>query len=126
MPAHRNPNRKNPPRVKSALHRGDYHVTSRRITAAARANPHQRCWRCGRTLTQHPRHKSGAPPVWHAGHTGRGREMLPEGSTCNVNHGAWLGGQRMKAKATRDRTTRARRPAPPSVRRNTERTTIAW
>lgn len=71
---------------KPAKYRGDYHVRSRRITAAARANPDTPCWRCGRTLDQHPPHKSGANPRWHAGHvTPDGRDLRPEASTCNID-----------------------------------------
>ena len=53
---------------KGAHHRGTYHVDSRRVRAAANANPGTTCWRCGRTLAEHPPHRNGAPAHWTAGH----------------------------------------------------------
>jgi len=79
----------------------------RLVRDAANADPNTRCWRCGRRLTDHPPHKTGAAPTWHAGHTIDGQlgrpwlkvtEPPPEGpwlaaeaSTCNVTAGARAG-----------------------------------
>jgi hypothetical protein len=85
------------PKVKALHHRGDYHVRSRRLTAAARADTSTRCWRCGLTLDQHRPHRNGKPARWTAGHVNDGQVgglLLPEASTCNYSAGAELGNQR--------------------------------
>lgn len=82
---------------KGAHHRGTYHVDSRRVRAAANANPGTTCWRCGRTLAEHPPHRNGAPAHWTAGHIIDGdptSPLAPEVSTCNYTAGAVTGNQR--------------------------------
>lgn len=72
---------------KGAHHRGDYHRRSRAVTAAARANPSTRCWRCGRTLQQHGLNTRGNPDWWTAGHMRDAdptSPLLPEANSCNV------------------------------------------
>jgi hypothetical protein len=86
-------------KVKAPHHRGDHQVRARRVVDTAKRDPSTLCWRCHRTLAAHPRHKTGRPAFWTAGHTGRTpRELAPEASTCNFDHGAHLGAQRLKAK----------------------------
>lgn len=78
-------------RTKGPHHRGTYHRRSLAIVTAARSNPATRCWRCGRTLTEHPPHHNGRPPFWTAGHIIDGQvngELRPEASTCNYSAGA--------------------------------------
>ena len=80
-------------RMKAPHHAGTYHVQSRKVRAAANANPDTRCWRCRRTLTEHPWTKTGKLPKWTAGHvedadgnlTG---ELAPEADVCNFTEGA--------------------------------------
>ena len=77
--------------MKPAHYRGSYHVRARNIRAAANANPNTRCWRCGRTLAQHPPHHNGNPAKWTAGHLRDGdptSPLAPEASTCNYSAGA--------------------------------------
>jgi hypothetical protein len=79
--------------MKAPHHRGRYHVLSRRVTAAAYANPLTPCWRCGRTLDQHPPTKTGRPPRWSAGHLVDGQvngPLLPEVLSCNARAGGKL------------------------------------
>lgn len=86
-----------PAKVKPAHYRGSYHVTSRRVRQAAQADPLTRCWRCGRTLAEHPPHRNGAPARWMAGHIVDGLiggPLAPEASTCNLSAGATAGNQR--------------------------------
>jgi hypothetical protein len=92
--------------AKPAHRTGGYHVAARRVRDAANANPATRCWRCGRTLAQHPNHRNGKPPKWTAGHVVDGEvagRLLPEASTCNYQAGARLGNRRMR-KARSKRT----------------------
>jgi hypothetical protein len=96
------------PKPKPAHHRGTYHATAAKVRAAANADPFTRCWRCGRTLRQHPRHKTGRLPYWTAGHLIDSQvdgPLLPEASTCNSGAGASLGGRRLAAKTRRRNTT---------------------
>lgn len=82
---------------KPAHYLGTYHVRSRRVREAAYADPTTRCWRCGRTLTQHEPHANGKPARWTAGHLRDGdptSPLLPEASTCNGKAGGRLGGLR--------------------------------
>jgi hypothetical protein len=82
---------------KAAHHRGTHQARARAITTAANANPHTRCWRCGRTLEAHPPHRNGRPAYWTAGHTTDGQtngQLLPEASTCNYSAGATAGNRR--------------------------------
>lgn len=84
-------------------YRGDYDARARRLTRAAAADPFTRCWRCGRTLQDHPPHKTGRPARWTAGHVLDGNPaspLLPEASTCNYTAGAELG-QRKALGSTR-------------------------
>lgn len=73
--------------AKKPWHKGAYDTQSRKLVAAARANPETRCWRCGRTLAEHRPHRTGRPATWHAGHlidSMVGSPLLPEASTCNT------------------------------------------
>lgn len=82
---------------KAPHHRGTYHVTAAKVRANANANPDTKCWRCGRTLAQHPPHKNGKPAKWTAGHRVDGQvggPLAPEASTCNYSAGATTGNQR--------------------------------
>lgn len=57
------------------------------MNAASAADPSTRCWRCGRTLSEHPNHDTGAPPRWTTGHINPGEvngPVAPEVSTCNL------------------------------------------
>jgi hypothetical protein len=87
---------------KAAHHRGSYHVTSRRMNAAANADPNATCWRDGLTLAQHP-----PGTHWTCGHVDNpalyaqhpstharmidGRLCAPEVSRCNYSNGATTG-----------------------------------
>lgn len=51
---------------------GTYQVDARNVKHAATANPLTLCWRCHRTLDQHPPHHNGNPAYWTAGHTQHG------------------------------------------------------
>jgi hypothetical protein len=75
-------------------HSGSYSRRAAAVRAYANANPDTRCWRCGRTLQQHPPHRNGRPPTWHAGHVIDGQIgglLKPEASTCNKSAGASYG-----------------------------------
>jgi hypothetical protein len=79
--------------VKPSHYRGRYHVQARKLRAQAAANPNTVCWRCGRTLQEHPRHRNGRPPYWTAGHLVDGMRdgaLLPEVSVCNYAAGGRL------------------------------------
>jgi len=72
---------------------GDYKRRAKAICDAARANPWTKCWRCGRTLDEHPAHKNGKRPWWTAGHVVDGSALsplLPEASVCNFSAGGVL------------------------------------
>ena len=56
-----------------AHRRGSYQRDARRLTRLAYADPTTRCWRCGRTLVEHPPHKTGRAPTWQAGHVNDGQ-----------------------------------------------------
>lgn len=76
--------------AKGLHHAGHYHRTAMRVRALAYANPQTRCWRCGRTLAEHPSHKTGKPVKWTAGHVRDGdptSPLMPEASTCNYTAG---------------------------------------
>ena len=95
-------------------HRGTFQRRADKIRAAAYADPYTKCWRCGRTLAQHPRHKTGRPPTWQAGHVLTGvvdGPLAPEASTCNTTHGGRLGGQRAAANKRARRNTATRSQA---------------
>ena len=73
--------------MKAPHHRGTYHTRSQALLAAAKADPTTRCWRCGRTLAEHPPTTRGNPPRWSAGHVVKGQpegQLLPEVLSCNV------------------------------------------
>jgi hypothetical protein len=73
---------------------GNYTRRARLLRQAANANPDTRCWRCGRTLPEHPPHRSGHPPRWQAGHVVDSQvngALAPEASTCNASAGASYG-----------------------------------
>jgi hypothetical protein len=92
---------------KAAHHRGDFQRAGDKAKARAYADPSWPCWRCGRTLAQHPRHKTGRPPSWHYGHTaGPTSPRLPEVSTCNVRDGASIGGRIIAARKRRAKVRR--------------------
>lgn len=93
------------PKHKGAHHKGGYQRKAHRIRQAANANPHTRCWRCGRPLQEHPPHKNGRPAYWTAGHLIDGdpqSPLAPEASTCNFAAGARHGNH--------TRTTRSEDP----------------
>jgi hypothetical protein len=72
---------------------GRYWRDARDVRDAAYADPRTPCWRCGRRLDQHPRHKNGRMPFWTAGHVRDGEQsgqLLPEVSVCNFAAGARL------------------------------------
>lgn len=109
-----------PTRQKAAHHRGTYHVRSRAVVAAAKADPNTRCWRCGRTLAEHPPTKTGNPPKWSAGHVHDGvpdSPLLPEVLSCNARAGAIIGNRSPKR-----RKGAAWRPPLPVIRR----TDLTW
>jgi hypothetical protein len=57
--------------------------------------PWTTCWRCGKTLQEHPRHKSGRPAWWETGHLVDGDPRSPlalEASVCNRSEGGRVGG----------------------------------
>lgn len=96
--------------MSGAHHRGRFTARARAVRAEANADPLTRCWRCGRTLAQHPPHLTGRPAHWTAGHPDgwEGVEdapLLPEASTCNYAAGGRLGNER-KAARRRRRTSR--------------------
>lgn len=102
-----------PSKQKGPHHRGDYHVRSAQVRAAAYANPATPCWRCGRTLEQHPPTKTGNPPRWSAGHLRDGdpqSPLLPEVLSCNARAGAPIGNR-----SPLRRKSAAWRPQPPKV-----------
>lgn len=71
-----------------------YQLRAAAVRRSANANPAHLCWRCGRTLAQHPPHKDGRRPRWQAGHTVDGDSSAPlaaEASTCNLSEGAKAG-----------------------------------
>lgn len=77
-----------------AHHQGSYHRRAAVVRARAYADPTTRCWRCGLTLAEHPRHKAGTPARWTAGHVIDGQvdgPLAPEASTCNASAGATYG-----------------------------------
>lgn len=78
-------------------------VLARRICAAAYANPETKCWRCGRTLAQHP-----PGDRWQAGHVDDTNHslILPEARSCNASHGARYGAQLQAERAQVDGTPR--------------------
>lgn len=93
---------------KAAHHRGTYARQARLVRDAANRNPNTTCWRCGRTLDQHPPHKTGKPATWTAGHINDGQAggpLAPEASTCNYSAGTRLRNERAKTRklnASRD------------------------
>jgi hypothetical protein len=104
---------------KPAHYRGSYHVASRRVREAAAASPYTTCWRCGRTLAQHPPHKTGKPARWTAGHLRDGdpsSPLLPEASTCNKSAGAAHG----------NRLRGARRAAQKAAGAMQRHTSVRW
>jgi hypothetical protein len=103
--------------IVGAIHRDPRYVKLGAIVRAyAKADANAVCWRCGRTLPEHPPHKNGSPPHWQAGHTvdgsttwepwvhvtrtphpaltGPGGWLAPEASTCNTSAGATTGNAR--------------------------------
>lgn len=83
--------------MKPPHYQGTYQRRARALVTAANHNPNTKCWRCHRTLDQHPNHKTGRPPHWTAGHT-RDTDptapLAPEASTCNYTAGAHTGNAR--------------------------------
>ena len=85
-----------------AHYAGTYLVDARHVRAAANANPHTRCWRCGRTLAEHPPHRNGRPARWQAGHVVDGQvggQLRPEASTCNTSAGASHGNRKREPRS---------------------------
>ncbi len=97
-----------------AHHRGPYKLRAKALRAAANSQDALaamglaawvRCWRCDRTLAEHPPHKTGQHPRWTAGHQRDGdprSPLLPEASTCNYA----AGGARQHQLARRVSTSR--------------------
>ena len=97
-------------------HEGPYRWNAKRVRDAANANPATICWRCQRTLDEHPHARDGTRPRWTAGHTidgdpaarpwldvtrrpPAGSWLAPEASCCNYAAGAgrrnrWAGNPR--------------------------------
>lgn len=94
--------------MKRPHHTGSYQARAAAVRAAANANPTTTCWRCGRTLAEHPPHRNGKPARWTAGHIHDGQidgPLAPEASTCNYSAGATLGNKRRSSRrlnTTRD------------------------
>ena len=85
--------------TKPAHHAGTYRVRADATRTKANNNPATTCWRCGRTLAQHPPTKTGKPPQWTAGHirdSDPTSPLKPEATTCNYSAGGVLGNQRQK------------------------------
>ena len=93
-------------------HNARHDQQARQLKAIAAGNPAAICWRCGRTLDQHPPHRNGDPQTWDAGHTVDGATNPPvwphvdrrpppgvpylalEASRCNRAAGAAAGNRR--------------------------------
>jgi hypothetical protein len=100
-------------KTKAPHHKGRYHQASRALVAAAYANPDTRCWRCDKTLAQHPNTKTGNPPRWSAGHVIDGQingPLRPEVLSCNSRAGAVIGNRSPKRKKGA-----TWRPRPPTI-----------
>jgi len=72
---------------------GSYEARAKAVREAAYANPDTRCWRCDRTLPEHPLTRTGKPQHWQAGHLVDGdptSPLLPEASSCNARAGVAL------------------------------------
>jgi hypothetical protein len=83
-----------PSKRKGPHHRGSYARRARLVRQAAYADPTTKCWRCGRTLAEHPPHRTGTQARWTAGHVRDGdvtSPLAPEVSRCNYSAGATLG-----------------------------------
>lgn len=79
---------------KKPWHSGTYPARRNRLVARAYSNRLTKCWRCGRTLAEHPPHQTGAPVKWTAGHirdSDPTSPLAPEASTCNSSAGAKYG-----------------------------------
>lgn len=75
-------------------HDGSYRKRARLVTLTAASDPDTTCWRCGKTLTAHKRHKNGRAPFWTAGHIVEGdgsAGLRAEASVCNFAAGAAYG-----------------------------------
>lgn len=84
------------------LWQGSYPRRAKAVRDAAYASPGTKCWRCGRTLAEHPPHRSGRLSFWQAGHVIDGDPRSPlraEASYCNQV----AGGQRSVAIMRRKR-----------------------
>ena len=81
-----------------------YATQSRKLKQRAYADPTTRCeailedgTTCGRTLSQHPPHKTGRAIRWTAGHVNDGEvngALRPEASSCAASSGARLRNER--------------------------------
>lgn len=83
--------------AKAAHHSGDYQARAQAVRDQANANPDTLCWRCRRTLADHPPHTNGKPARWTAGHvidSDPTSPLAPEASTCNFSAGAATGNRR--------------------------------
>jgi hypothetical protein len=97
---HRGPFKRRAERVRTAAYSAD-------ALASMGVGKPAHCWRCGRTLAEHPPHRNGRPAEWTAGHTTDGDPnclLLPEASTCNYVEGGKR--KHQLAKARRFRTSR--------------------
>lgn len=90
-------------KTKAPHHQGTFHRRSLAVVATANADPTAVCWRCGRTLHQHPPTRTGNPPKWSAGHIIDGQvdgPLLPEVLSCNSRAGQHLATRRRRQPTT--------------------------
>jgi hypothetical protein len=91
-------------KVKGPHHRGDYHVRSRRLVAAAYQHSDVRCWRCGLTHSEGVQRYGPRGAAWTAGHVVDGQVgglLLPEHHHCNSSAGAVMGNKRRTPRTSR-------------------------
>lgn len=108
---------------KAPHHKGRYDTESRRVVAAAKADPYTTCARCRRTLEQVRQAKllrgSTSRVYWCAGHVNRAEvngPLRPECSECSGREG-----QRITTQTNKRRNARPRRRTPP-----TQHTRLTW
>ena len=73
-----------------SLWHGSYRYRSKALTDRAYRDRRAKCWICGRTLQDGPRHRDGRPSVWHADHVLAGDPRSPlrlSHSFCNQSRG---------------------------------------
>jgi hypothetical protein len=72
-------------------HQGSYPRRAAALRAAAGANPHTVCWRCGMTYAEYAARHGAKAARWQAGHTTDSQvngQLLPEHARCNASAGA--------------------------------------